>query len=194
MSFIFTSEKQHINHQPQIMITIRITRTQTNKTASQGIMSVDGTHVKICTLEGPVRRTGKQVGAALPCGTYPATIAPELLTYQGRHVRAPWPTIKKVPWFPEAQIKTAGIPRAGRIIIGLTVSPFEADETEEAMRMLSETLQPLYDADPQQPVQLIIEHADDFTFYDFSRADIERQQRREEELRQREQESRGWGE
>jgi hypothetical protein len=41
--------------------------------------------------------------------------------------------------------------------------------------------------------ELIIEKADNFTFFDFSHADIIRQQQHEEELARRKKERCGWG-
>lgn len=174
------------------MTTLRITRKQTNKTTSQGVLTIDGTTLRLETLEAAVRKSGKQIGAALPFGTYRCTVSTELISYKDKLLRVPWITLERVPWFPAAQICDKGLPQAGRIIIGESVGLFEAHNSEEALRLLSETLGECMGDEPSAPAELIIEKADDFTFCDFSHADIIRQQQRDEELARRKQERSGW--
>ena len=175
------------------MITLRIKRTQTNKTTAQGILTIDGTQLRLETLEAAVRKSGKQIGAALPFGTYPCTVSTELISYKDKLLRVPWITIKRIPWFPAAQICDKGLPQAGRIIIGKHVELFEAHNSDEALRLLSETLGECMGDESSATAELIIEKAADFTFCDFSHADIIRQQQHEEELARRKKERCGWG-
>lgn len=171
---------------------IYLTRTYHNNDVTHGVMSFEGDNTTFVTMEKALpKENQKYKNRCLPEGEYPCMITYNPFMYKGVIIRAPFISIKPIPYYNNARFAFDVGENPMKHVINIGVARDEESifkivpDCDTCTRYFARLSKRLYDEQQDcetEDVTLVVRRAEDITYEDTSVEQIEKQIAYEKEM------------
>ena len=174
---------------------IYLTRTYYNNDVTHGVLSFEGDDTTFVTLEKALPKPHqKYKNRCLPEGEYPCAITYSPFMYKGMVIRAPFISIKSVPFFNNVRFTFDVEENPTKHVINVGVARDEGlfkivTDCDTCTRYFARLSKRFYDEQQDcetEDVTLVVRHAEDIAYEDTSVEQIEKQLAYEKEMMEKE--------